>query len=385
MFNNFLICDLQFGSTGKGSIAYYLGKETGARVAVAAYTPNTGHTAVDGSENRKIVHTALPVCAALGSVEYVLIGPGAVVDPEQIAHEIAHITPSYRVKKLVMHPNAMLVQDIDRDFESDSFESIGSTMKGTAAANWRRMQRSGASATVVGQYSLLDSDNPVTKLIRYASSLGWRVMTSGIYYNQILKDHCRSSAGGVIVEGSQGFSLSIHHGFYPYVTSRDTTPNQIAADCGLSSDYRDRFHVVGTARTYPIRVANRYDDEGNMIGWSGPCYPDQHEINWHDIGVEPELTTVTRLPRRIFTFSEMQIQQAIDMCVPDFVFLSFCDYIDKKPSGPSYWMSGAPRFVYRTQLANIIHEIQKHEGYVKWTGWGPDIADILDHDGDHNP
>jgi adenylosuccinate synthase len=124
------------------------------------------------------------------------------------------------------------------------------------------------------------------------------------------------------------------------------------------------------ARTYPIRVANRFDDKGKMIGWSGPHYPDQEEIRWEQIGVAPELTTVTKLPRRIFTFSEQQIREAVRANGNVQVFLNFCNYLQPAPID----------FLCRDDADHvwpIIQSINRIPGaLVCWTGWGPKDSDI---------
>ena len=43
--------------------------------------------------------------------------------------------------------------------------------------------------------------------------------------------------------------------------------------------------------------------------------------------MEAELTTVTKLPRRIFTFSYEQTKAAISVIRPDEIFLNFCNYM----------------------------------------------------------
>lgn len=345
---NFLICDLQFGSTGKGSIAYYLTKRNPEiSHAVCAYTPNAGHTAVDG--DLRFVHTALPIASAVPHVRTTLIGPGAVFDPVLMcaeAERISALVPLGEERLLVIHPAAVTLKAEDLAAEK-SLERIGSTMKGTAAANWRRMQR--LPGTVFGQ----DSDSLGYMRARLKPA-GWQVETgAGNYEGEMML------ASGLMVEGAQGYSLSLYHGFYPYVTSRDTTPNQIAADCGLPADYYENFTVVGCARTYPIRVANRYAADGTMTGTSGPCYEDQHEMQWSELQLEPELTTVTKLPRRLFSYSKQQMHQAIRQCSPHAVFLNFAQY------------KGA-------EIGRICDDVLNSGSEVRWLGMGPDFADIME-------
>jgi adenylosuccinate synthase len=56
--------------------------------------------------------------------------------------------------------------------------------------------------------------------------------------------------------------VSIHHGTYPHVTSRDTTVSGCLADAGIPPSLVRR--IVMVCRTYPIRVES---PEG---GWSDP-------------------------------------------------------------------------------------------------------------------
>ena len=135
-----------------------------------------------------------------------------------------------------------------------------------------------------------------------------------------------TQADVIQIEGAQGYSLSMYHGMYPYTTSRDVTTAQVLADCGIPYYMTPIVKVYGTARTFPIRVANRFDDDGKQVGYSGNCYPDQEEITFEDLGQSTELTTVTKLPRRIFTFSTAQIQEAAFMCGVHVLFMNFVNY-----------------------------------------------------------
>ena len=56
----------------------------------------------------------------------------------------------------------------------------------------------------------------------------------------------------ILLEGTQGTSLSLHHGPYPHVTTRDTTVSGCLADAGIAPSNVRRIIMV--CRTYPIRV-----------------------------------------------------------------------------------------------------------------------------------
>ena len=115
--------------------------------------------------------------------------------------------------------------------------------------------------------------------------------------------------------------------------------------------------VIGTCRTYPIRVANRFDSSGQQVGWSGPCYPDQEETSFEAIGQPTELTTVTKLPRRIFTYSKQQIREAVTVNGINKMFLNFANYANHE------------------RLEEISDHI-KTLTTLEWLGWGPTEEDV---------
>src|SRR5260370_22311400 len=86
----------------------------------------------------------------------------------------------------------------------------------------------------------------------------------------------------VLIEGTQGFGLSLYHSdHYPKTTSRDTTAAGFLSEVGVSPKLVTEIVVV--FRTFPIRVAG--DQAGplaNEIKWehlqreSGYPYPIEH-------------------------------------------------------------------------------------------------------------
>ncbi len=61
-----------------------------------------------------------------------------------------------------------------------------------------------------------------------------------------------------------GTGLSLYHGIYPYITSRDTTAAGCLAEAGISPGRVRK--VIMVCRTYPIRVADP-DAEGKTSGF----------------------------------------------------------------------------------------------------------------------
>ena len=307
-----LVCDMQFGSTGKGLLAGYLARILRPELVISAWGPNAGHTYID-PEGRKMVTTMVPIGSVSPDCEVVAIGPGAAINVTNLLNEWRTYKKLGMIGEnahLMVHPSAAVIDELNdaQSEQANGLVSIGSTMKGTAMAQVRKMMR----------YSTPDVINIAKEDERLADFL----VTKEVW-KQVMMDYI----GHTQIEGAQGYSLSMHHGFYPYVTSRDTSTYQILADCGIPASF-ERPVVWGTMRTFPIRVANRFNAEGQMIGTSGPCYDDQKELDWKkDLGMEPELTTVTKLPRRIFSFSMQQVLEAKDMMGCDHYFLNFCNYL----------------------------------------------------------
>tara|TARA_R110000744_G_scaffold352095_3_gene458135 strand:+ start:827 stop:1891 length:1065 start_codon:yes stop_codon:yes gene_type:complete len=344
----YMVMDMQFGSTGKGLLAGYLAMREKPDVVMTAWGPNAGHTYIDES-GRGFIHCMLANGVVSPNLKAILIGPGSVIDLDRLSAEIFQCHDLLWHKEIVIHPQAVVVTQEHRDTEARNIK-IGSTMKGTGAAVIERIER--------------DPDNNPTAIAQitpewcqFIHDAGIRISVDAGRYDDVIK-----SAEVIQVEGAQGYSLSIYHGMYPYTTSRDVTPAQVMADCAIPFSMVPE--VYGTLRTYPIRVSNRKSKEGDLVGTSGPGYPDQVELDWEkDMGMEPELTTVTQLPRRIFTFSFTQLDEASFRCAPTKLFLNFANYMPND------------------DVEDLIHRIEKTSGSkVAWVGIGPADGDVIERD-----
>jgi len=351
-----IICDMQFGSTGKGLFAGYEAYKHKPDVVMTSWMPNSGHTFVD-SDGRKYVHTALANGVVSPNLRTVLIGPGSVVDVDALAREAAECADHLENARIWIHENATILSKDHQTAEAGGAKvSIGSTRKGSGAAMQHKIERD-PEVPVVAKQHIEMRTGVLDKLPECAS-----VVEHRDYMEEIAR------AERIQIEGAQGYSLGVNSGFYPYTTARECTPAQIMSDTLLPVGYLDR--VVGVARTYPIRVANRYNEAGEMIGWSGPVYPDQREISWEDLGMEPELTTVTQLPRRIFTFSKYQTSDAVAAIRPTEIALNFAQYL-QLPESIELGMN----------LDDVVKTINDccdtHGcGRIAYMGWGPKESDI---------
>ncbi len=131
----------------------------------------------------------------------------------------------------------------------------------------------------------------------------------------------------ILLEGTQGTSLSIHHGRYPWVTSRDTTASGCLSEAGISP--RRVRRIVMVCRTYPIRVGDAEK------GSSGPM---SQEIKLKEISKrskipsselkQTETTSTTHRPRKIAEFDWVQLLRNATLNGPTDIALTFVDYLD---------------------------------------------------------
>jgi adenylosuccinate synthase len=323
----FFLVDGQYGSTGKGLAASVLA-EAACDVFDAVTSnagPNSGHTYY--SKDCKVVLQQLPtfgvVSQAFGKRLPIYLNAGAVIDEARLNHELNCLIHKNCVS---VHPYAAKVDSTTRSSEESLVDAVGSTGKGTGAAIARKVMR---DPKAVFGHGRTQAFPPLGILMpnRYRR---------------------------IFVEVSQGYSLSLNAGgFYPYCTSRDCTVAQAMLDAGLHPDHYAASMMV--VRTFPIRVA----------GNSGPCYTDQEEVSWEQLGVEPETTTVTRKVRRVFTWSNQQFIEALHANRPDMLFFNFMNYLPRETR--HQWI-GDKMAIYRRVL--------KRSPTLVLLGYGPRNEDV---------
>lgn len=287
----------QFGGEGKGKVAHFLAKEMGVKVAVRIGGTNSGHTVIDPFGNALILRQ-LPTAAILPNV-ICMLGAGSYIDVGILLEEIKRT--GLPQDRLFIDPNAVIITENELSSEKASSlrDSIGSTLSGTGAAVLSRIRRDGSA-------KLAKNDERIKPFIQQTVPL--------------LRD-VLSAKERIIIEGTQGFGLSVLHSpYYPYATSRDTTAAGFVSEVGLSP--LDVDDIVLVIRAFPIRVA----------GNSGQL---PNEIDWATIAAESnndseiiEHTSVTKTIRRVGRFDPEIIHAAIMTNQPTRIVLNHLDYID---------------------------------------------------------
>lgn len=287
----------QYGSEGKGKVAHFLAREMRAAAAVRVGGPNSGHTVI-GPNGEAVIFRQLPTAALLPEVKCV-IGCGSYIDVDCLLEEIKRT--SLPVDRVVIDPHAVLITEEDRcrERELGLRDRIGSTLSGTGSAFGRRISREITVKFAKDDPRLASYIRPTMPLLREFLDGGERV----------------------IIEGTQGFGLSVFHGSdYPNVTSRDTTAAGFLSEVGLSPF--DVDDIVLVIRAFPIRVA----------GNSGKL---PEEIDWATVTAESgsqsplsEHTSVTGGLRRVARFDSEVVAKAIQANRPTRIVLNHLDYVD---------------------------------------------------------
>jgi adenylosuccinate synthase len=296
----------QFGSEGKGKVSLEIVRRDPSVAAVVRVGgTNSGHTAI-GRDGSVRALRQLPAGAIDGNV-LVVLPPGSFIDLEVFHKETEEL--GLAPDKVAVSPFARVITAEHKAWEREATlnASIGSTESGTGAAVLAMTARGAANIRLRSVQA-----EEVPSLAPYMR----RSPDTTALLRNLLNDGSR-----IVIEGTQGFGLSLlQGGYWPKSTSRDTTAAGFLAETGLSP--RDVDDVTMVIRCHPIRVA----------GDSGPLYG---ETSWQEIMQEAglhadicEYTTVTKRIRRVGVFDPILVRRAIDANRPDRVVLNHMDYID---------------------------------------------------------
>lgn len=285
----------QFGSEGKGKVTSHLALRDNVDIVVRCGGPNSGHTVdVDG---RRYELRSLPA-GFINPGSRLLLAAGCLINPEILVTEIK--STGTDPKRVGVDRYAGIISPSEGEEEADLRlrERLGSTLSGTGIGVANRVLRKSAFK--------LAKDIP--ELQEYLTDVSAEV------------NEAVDNKGKVLVEGTQGFGLSVYHSpHYPFATSRDTTASGFLSEIGVSP--RVVTDIIMAIRTFPIRVA----------GNSGPL---KDEITWEELGERSgypteirEFTTTTKKLRRVGLFDFELVRRAALVNRPTQIALHGADYL----------------------------------------------------------
>ena len=320
-----------FGDEGKGKIVSYLAlKDRPNAVIRGGVGPNAGHT---------VVHNGIPLklrllpSAVVSPETKLMIGAGVSINTDVLLSEIKEFSVESRV---IIDRNCLIITEehIRRDASDHLKGTVGTTGSGTGPANADRAMRIA---------KLADEDSSLAKYIGSVSSEAHSIIKHG---------------GSILAEGSQGTFLSLYHGKYPYVTSKDVTASAICSDIGIGPCHvRD---VLVVLKSYVTRVGG-----GELSGELNEV-----EINkrgWTEIG------TVTGRIRRAAPFDFELASKAISLNSATMLALTKLDTLYPAAKGVREF-SELPKDakIFVGDLENGL-DLQ-----IRLIGTGPDTRDIID-------
>jgi adenylosuccinate synthase len=297
----------QFGSEGKGQIAAYIAPEYDCLVRVGG--PNAGHKVYE-KLSPDTFHI-IPSGTRRSPNSKIVLGPATIISLEVLLHEIQVF--ELQPDRLIIDSGCTIISENDIELES-KLDHIGSTKQGVGAATSNNLFENRLKG------NLSHKAKNCSKLKQYIGSAR----------EEFEKLYAKNAK--ILLEGTQGTLLSLHHGIYPYVTSRDTSTSGCLSDAGISP--RRIRKIVMVTRTYPIRVQN---PEG---GTSGPFSRSNfdYEISYEELSLKSKIpieellgtekTSTTHKQRRIANFNWALFREACELNSPTDIALTFSDYIN---------------------------------------------------------
>lgn len=336
----------QYGSEGKGKIAAAITVREEIDICVRCGGPNSGHCFVDDSGELRALRQ-IPT-GYIRPQARLLIPTGGLIDLEILKRELDSL--GLGPDRVGIDRQAMVIEQIDRDKEAELGlrQRLSSTLCGVGSAVSRRILR--------GDDVRLAADA--------VSNFGW--------LKPYLTDAAAEINEGVdrgkkvLVEGTQGFGLSLYHSaVYPKTTSRDTSAAGCISECGISP--RLVTDIVMVLRTFPIRVAGQQ---------AGPMF---EEIDWETVQRESgyptplaEFTTVTGKLRRVARFDFDLARRAIEVNRPTLLAVNFLDYLDydnRVAVSPASFTEATKTFIRNLELRLGV--------VVGFAGVGPAVSETM--------
>lgn len=321
-----------YGDEGKGKIIAYLAIHDNYNVAArGGVGPNAGHTFVQNNKEYKV--RMLP-SAVLNKDTRLLIGAGVLVEPNILLKEINTFDAIDRTF-IDFQCGIIEKNHQEKDKNDDHLkETIGTTGTGTGPANADRALRKLKLAKDIPEVALFIDD-----------------VSNSINYSIDNKEN-------VLIEGTQGTFLSLYHGVYPFVTSKDVTASAICSDVGVGPKKIDDVLIV--FKSYVTRVG-----EGPLT--NEISIEEAKEKNWLEFG------SVTGRQRRAAPFDFNLAKKSIQINSATQIALTKLDIIFPQCKGIKEYSKLA------NEAKKFVENIESETGIpVTIIGTGAEINDTID-------
>jgi Adenylosuccinate synthetase (EC 6.3.4.4) len=288
----YLVVDGFFGDTGKGKVTAYLALADSPALCVRTGAPNAGHTVV--LEGQSHVLRTLPTCF-VNSKSKLAVAPGALIKIDVFLSEVERYG---RGRSYVDYQTGVIEESHMEAERRDEYlmKVVGSTGQGVGAAMVDRVLRRLKLARDFDVLKPYLADVPA-----------------------MIHEHRHD---GVVIEGTQGTFLSLYHGTYPYVTSRDVTASGVLSEAGVGPKAVDEIVLVFKA--YVTRVG-----AGPLPGELPP--EEAERRGWTERGA------VTGRPRRVAPFNMELAKRAVLLNTPTQIAITKIDAVYGEAAGKTSW------------------------------------------------
>ena len=321
----------QWGDEAKGKIASYLTLTDNFSIACrAGLGPGAGHTVLHEGKTYRLRQTP---AGFINKGTRLYLGPGILMGPEVFLREISEFDLEGRIwvdhRATVIEP-----KHIEQDKQDSHLAGvIGSTGSGHGPALAARAMRNAKLAKDVEELKPYLADVPLE-------------------LNTAL-----DKGESVLVEGTNGFLLSVLYGSYPYAVGKDSTASAAASDMGLGPRRIDE--VILVFKVFPTRVGE------------GPFPTEMEPEEAQRLGFV-EYGTVTSRLRRVGTFDFDLAREAVRINHPSALAITFLDRIDPDCAGKSYDQISSEVRTFLDQVEDAC------EVPVTLLGTGPGTMYIID-------
>lgn len=205
-----------WGDEGKGKIVSYLALKDEIDLCVRTGSVNAAHTV--WIEGKRYAMHMVPAAFVYPKCR-LLIGAGANVHVAKFLEEVELANVKNRIG---VDYQASIIEEkhSEQDKTSAHLKGLGTTGWGVGPAIEERIRRTAKLA------------RDVAELKPYLTDVAAET------------NNAIDAGKKVLLEGTQGFMLSLFHGTYPYVTGRDTSASAICSEAGVGPTKVDEVMLV---------------------------------------------------------------------------------------------------------------------------------------------
>ena len=384
----YVVVGMQWGDEGKGKIIDVISKKADIITRFQGGN-NAGHTVVVDGE--KFILHLIP-SGILNSPGKCLIGPGVVVDPKVLLHEIDILEKKgIDMSRLYISDRAHIIMpyhiEMDKIKEDRSgAKKIGTTRRGIGPCYRDKIDRIGIRAVDLLSdevfreklKSNLEEKNELFEKIYNVPKLDFNEIYSDYSeYTKLLKHRivdtlpiihdAINNNELVLFEGAQAAMLDINYGTYPYVTSSSPTTGGALTGTGISACAINK--VIGVIKAYTTRVGE------------GPFPTELLDKTGDDLReIGGEYGATTGRPRRCGWFDGVVGRHAVLLSGISDIVLTKIDVLsglDKIKIATHYEIDGK---IYDYIPASIEQLERAKPVYIELDGWKEDITKIKEYD-----